>query len=295
MAVQSAVNARLREHLQAAFLTAFVSFVIGFLCLFSAALFLNSPLWFDAQTLSQIPLWRWTGGLWGMVSLSITVLIFPKLGGVQAGVISIVGQAITGIFIDHFGWLGAPQIAFSSARALGLMLVLIGVSVAVVWPNWRDFQRGGHEAATLWGARGLAVLGGAAIAAQAAVNGGLGQTLNAPVTATVVSFLGGALGLSCVILFYEKSLPKLRKPMQGKPLWIWSGGVLAALFISASIWMVPQLGTGTVVMLMLSGLIIGSLTVDHFGLLGVAQKRIIPVQIIGAIILLSGVACIRLL
>ncbi len=55
IACQSAINARLRLHLGFAFLTSFVSFVVGLIFLVGLSLGLGSPLWFDKATLSAAP------------------------------------------------------------------------------------------------------------------------------------------------------------------------------------------------------------------------------------------------
>lgn len=91
IACQSAVNARLRLHLGFAFLTSFVSFLVGLIFLVGLSLGFGSPLWFDKATVSAVPWWAWCGGVLGTVGLTANVLIFPKLGGVQTAVMPILG------------------------------------------------------------------------------------------------------------------------------------------------------------------------------------------------------------
>lgn len=293
IALQSAVNARLRTHLGFAFLTSFVSFVVGLLFLLALSFAFHSPLSFEWQTLTQVPLWAWGGGLLGTIGLTANVLIFPKIGGVQTAMMPILGQVLMGVLIDTFGWLKSPLITFTPNRFIGILLVLIGVFAVVILPNFSTFRN--KENHRLWGWRLIGILGGVAIATQAAVNGELGRQLGSSLGAATTSFLVGTLTLLIVVLCYEKSLRKLIIPISEQPIWIWSGGILGSLFILAGAWLVPQIGTGAVVMLVLSGLICGSLIVDKFGLFGVAKKVILPVQVVGIMLLLSGVACIRLM
>lgn len=114
IAFQSAVNARLRLHLGTPFLTSFVSFAVGLSFLLILSFLLNKPLQIQQTSLIDAPFWVWTGGFLGMFALTVNVLIFPKLGGVQTAVMPILGQVIMGILIDNFGWLNAPQITFSA-------------------------------------------------------------------------------------------------------------------------------------------------------------------------------------
>ncbi|MFU2099001.1 DMT family transporter [Mannheimia haemolytica] len=102
IAFQSAINARLRMHVGAAFLTSFVSFSVGLLFLLGLSLIMQQTPAFSLDNLGNVPLWAWTGGLLGMVGLTANVLIFPKLGGVQTAVMPILGQVLMGVLIDTF-------------------------------------------------------------------------------------------------------------------------------------------------------------------------------------------------
>ncbi len=203
----------------------------------------------------------------------------------------ILGQVLMGLVIDSFGLLHSVEIPFSGSRILGVLLVLTGVWIAIVLPQRRQLATISEN---IWLWRGVGVFGGMALATQAAVNGELGRQLGSPLSGAVVSFLVGAGVLFIIALCYEKSLANLIKPIQGQPFWIWSGGVLGALFILSGVYLVPKIGTGQVVMLVLSGLICGSLLVDKLGLFGVAKKAVLPIQIVGALLLLVGVGFIRL-
>lgn len=294
IAFQSAVNARLRAHLTVPFLTSLVSFSIGFGFLVLLSWVSELPIQMSWKHIHAAPFSVWLGGLLGMLSLTINVLIFPKLGGVQTAVMPILGQVLMGVLIDHFAWLNAPEVPFSHSRIFGITLVLTGVFITVVLPNLSSLRSQTRNRHTR-GWQLLGVIGGMALATQAAVNGELGRQLGEPFSAAIVSFFVGTLGLLCVVLYYEKSLKKLAKYPGQQPYWIWCGGILAGLFISASIWLVPQIGTGSVIMLMLLGLIIGSLLVDHFGWFGVFKKAVSSQQLFGVMLLLAGIACIRLM
>ncbi len=75
IAFQSAINARLRMHVGAAFLTSFVSFSVGLLFLLGLSLIMQQTPAFSLDNLGNVPLWAWTGGLLGMVGLTANVLI----------------------------------------------------------------------------------------------------------------------------------------------------------------------------------------------------------------------------
>jgi len=73
----------------------------------------------------------------------------------------------------------------------------------------------------------------------------------------------------------------------------WTGGLLGATFIAIAIFMVPRLGAAAVLALIVVGQMICSLTVDHFGLFGIAQRSADPLRLVGTALLISGVVLIQ--
>ncbi|HKM24311.1 MAG TPA: DMT family transporter, partial [Corynebacterium sp.] len=56
----------------------------------------------------------------------------------------------------------------------------------------------------------------------------------------------------------------------------------------------PVIGTGLTVMTILLGMMVGSLLIDHFGLLGAKRKPTTLLQAVGLALMVVGVAVIRL-
>jgi len=99
-----------------------------------------------------------------------------------------------------------------------------------------------------------------------------------------------------VILFattavVRRSVPELG-PIMNAPWWMWLGGLLGAFFVCASIVLTPAWGRddGRPVP---RGEVIASIAIDHFGLLGVtAQPASIP-RLLGALLIIVGVAMVQ--
>jgi transporter family-2 protein len=100
-----------------------------------------------------------------------------------------------------------------------------------------------------------------------------------------------------VILFattavVRRSVPELG-PIMNAPWWMWLGGLLGAFFVCASIVLTPHLWAATTVGLFLAGQVIASKAIDHLGLLGVtAQPASIP-RLLGALLIIVGVAMVQ--
>lgn len=131
-------------------------------------------------------------------------------------------------------------------------------------------------------------------AVQTAINGHLGQVLHSAVAAALVSFLVGTLGLVLVVLALRPKWQLTAQKRATAPWWMWLGGIVGALFVLGNAFLVPQIGTGLAVVIVLVGLMIGSLLIDQFGWLESQRNPLTLAQLLGLIVMIAGVALIRL-
>ena len=138
----------------------------------------------------------------------------------------------------------------------------------------------------------LALAAGMAAPTQFAINSQLRQVVGGPVLAAALSFLVGTVVLFATAAILRRSVPELGAIMSS-PWWMWLGGLLGAFFVCASIVLTPRLGAATTIGLFLAGQVIASITIDHFGLLGVpVQAASIP-RLLGALLIIVGVAVVQ--
>jgi transporter family-2 protein len=128
VAVQAAINSRLRFLLGAPVWAASTQFVIGLVALVAVAIIMRAPLP-PSTAFARAPWWMWTGGFFGAAFILMTVVATPRLGAalMLAGVI--VGQLAAALLIDHFGMFGAEVIPISAARVAGVLLLVGGVAL----------------------------------------------------------------------------------------------------------------------------------------------------------------------
>jgi transporter family-2 protein len=84
----------------------------------------------SAATISRVPLWAWSGGIFGAIFISLSIVTVPKLGGAAYIVLLVTGQMVAGLAVDHFGWLGVQERPIDLPRMLGVAL-LIGAAVLI--------------------------------------------------------------------------------------------------------------------------------------------------------------------
>ncbi len=312
--LQTAINSRLAGRLGAILLASLVSFAVGTAALALALLATGAPLPL-ARTAATEPWWIWIGGLCGLVFLTMNIVLLPRIGASATVILPLVGQVFGGLAIDAVGGFGAPFHALTFVRGLGAALVVGGAvlvnfvgqgrdrpqkpgdsgpvrptrtqspSIARFLPGSRTAAAHGHP--VLWAAAvGVGGLG----AVQTAVNGRLGQVMGSGLAAALVSFAIGLLGLAVICLVTRQ---RLRRSGALRP-WHFAGGLLGAVFVLVNAINAPILGTSLAVSITLLGQVAIGLFFDHHGWMGVPRRRASALRVLGAVVVLLGVALVRL-
>ena len=70
-----------------------------------------------------------TGGLIGILTVLFTNASFMGLGVSLTVSLSLLGQLITSLVIDHFGYFNMPVVEFNKKKILGLVIIIAGIYV----------------------------------------------------------------------------------------------------------------------------------------------------------------------
>ena len=138
----------------------------------------------------------------------------------------------------------------------------------------------------------LAVIAGAVVPFQSAINANLGRGLGHPLWATLASLMVSIIVLLPVIIALRLPLPSLAF-ISKAPLWMWAGGAFGVCFISLALMLLPRLGASGFIALAMAGQLLASLLLDHFGLFGLVERRLTTPRVLGALLLIGGVALIQ--
>ena len=294
--MQTSINSRLKVSVGSPFVASLISFSLGTLFLALITLLIDKSLLFPFNLFGKEPFWLWIGGLLGVIYLTSNILLFPKLGSVQTVIMPILGQIIMGLIIDNFGLFGSLVQPLNWSRIVGAILVVIGVIGAVSINQiivYRHKKFLPEKANNLWFYRLIGIVMGMFSATQTAINGHLGIVLNSSVKAAFVSFFVGTISLIIIVTIIHLNLSFQKN--KDTPWWIWLGGFIGALFVLGNVYLVPKIGTGLAVVIVLVGLIVGSLLIDQFGWFNSTKNPITFAQIMSLLIMIFGVIIIRLL
>lgn len=264
-----------------------ISFLVGTGCLALLTWSTVGTLGFDGAILTTQPWWLWIGGLVGVVGMTTTVLLLPVIGALYSTALNLTAQVITTMIIDHFGIFGVTVYEASPWRLVGALTVLAAALLAVV-AGRRKPQLDQRSPSPLWYLVGLGV--GVCFGIQVAVNGQLTGVLGSAIHAGFISFVVGTIALLILLAITRPSL-RIRVPHgeRRNPWWMWLGGVLGALYVTGVAFLSPQIGSAATVIVTQTGIIAGSLAVDHFGLLSAPRKPVQPLQVLGLVLMVVGV------
>ncbi len=140
----------------------------------------------------------------------------------------------------------------------------------------------------------LAAGAGTCIALQASANSRFRHNLESPLFAAFFSICGTFITALSVILLVRPSAPSAESVRQTQ-WWNWIGGPLGALIVLAGATLVSHLGAALFIACVVAGQLLGSLVLDHFALMGLPEQPLTPGRVVGAVLVVAGVVCIKYL
>lgn len=297
VAAQTAVNSRLGKYTQTPFMASAISFSVGSLFLLVMMLVTRTSILIPLTTFTHNPWWLWIVGFTGAFGLTVNILLFPRLGSVQTAVLPIFGQIIAGVLVDQFGLFYSPISQITPLKLLGLILVLLGMLAAVVLGNKNGSKTNTNQKGTQIFWQLLGIFAGLVIGFQTAINGRLGTVLHSPIKATFVAFLIGAIVLTIVTLLLGTPMRvrfhAINHGIKKGEWWILIGGICGSLYVFFAAWLVPLIGTGSVIVIALFGQLFFSAIIDQLGMFYSVKRSMNLFKVIGLVVMLVGIVIIR--
>lgn len=300
MPMQTSINAQLGRRVGSPFLAALINFIVGFIALVIIALIAEHSLAIPMGDVFAAPPWILTGAFFSVMFVTGNIVLLPRIGSVQTTILSALGQIIMGTLIDTFGWFQSATRPMSVLRALGVALVFSGVVIIILSKTRSARSKDAAPKAALpkvknvWLWRLFGLIVGMGMTSQTAVNAHLSVVVDSKFFASVINF---AVGITLLVIL-NLLLLRTRKPgdKTGKaPSWILCGGFFGALFVFGNIVTAQAVGTGMAVVIQLTGLMVGGLFVDQFGLFRSAKRPVTYREILGIAVMVAGAVMFHLL
>lgn len=128
------------------------------------------------------------------------------------------------------------------------------------------------------------VCAGAAVALQPSINARLAEKTGFLESACISFAVGTAVLFVALLISGKWTVKGLSETLW----WEWTGGILGALFVSATILAVPRIGTASAMAASITAQLLTALLLDHFGLFGFGGAQIDLKRSLGASLLILG-------
>jgi transporter family-2 protein len=129
---------------------------------------------------------------------------------------------------------------------------------------------------------------GATIAVQPSINSRLAMKVGV-LESACISFAVGTLFLFTILLFSGKGTIR---GLGHIVWWEWSGGVLGAVFVTTTIFVVPRIGTAAAMAATIAAQLMTGALLDHYGAFGVKTIHFDLKRAVGCALLAAGVILI---
>ncbi|MBZ0147162.1 MAG: DMT family transporter [Pseudorhodoplanes sp.] len=291
LAVQAGANAQLSKATGSAFAATTIQVLVAGALLLGLAAATGTILAFGS--LSTVPWWHAVGGIATAIYVASTILLFPRLGAVVTVGLFVAGQMLASLGLDTFGVLGVPPQPPERLAIVGVLAVYAGAAAIVFGQKGATEGLSGSKIGWML----LALLAGAVLPVQGAINGLLRGDIGAPFVVGTISFAVATLSMILVLLLtlVLSDAPKPQLTGLAKmPWWGWLGAFCGATYVTTVFTAIPAIGTAAAVGLTVAGQQIASLFVDRYGWFRLPRREISALRYAGVAMLLVGVALIQI-
>ena len=123
--IQGPINVQLGKTIGNSYWSTLMTFIVGGLFMLIFALVTKQTT--SVGTEQSFKLWQLLGGIFGAIYVVSIIIVMPVLGVGTATVLLLFVQLVTSMIFDHFGWLGTQIRPFDVYRAVGVILMALGI------------------------------------------------------------------------------------------------------------------------------------------------------------------------
>ena len=261
IALQARANGELSYRLDNAPQAALVSFSSGLFFITIYAIF--SPKIKEgirrlrsAVSSGEIPKIRLLAGSLGGAFVALQTSVVPLIGVALYSVASIAGQSAVSLLVDRIGLTGGGVKLISPRRIAAAFITVIAVLVSVL----DKLEADNFQLFALL----LAVIAGALVGVQRALNGQINEHSQNSYTTSLLNFITGTSFLTLFIIILIAIGRVELQPLPIGPWWIYTGGIIGVIYIAATSLIVQHLGVLTFTLFSVGGQLIASLLLDIY-------------------------------
>jgi len=219
---------------------------------------------------TRLPLYVYTGGVVGVMTILFNNMAYSKIDVSAILALTLLGQSVTSLFFDHFGFLGMKTVRFSWRKITGIAFVLLGVLFMI---SLNDITKLVPIV--------LSFITGITIVLSRTINGKLAVETNVNIS-TWFNYLTGTIVSFLVFLFFVGSEPAL---VQAENPLIFTGGLVGVCAVFITNVCVSKISSFYMTLLLFAGQIFTGVIIDI-----ILSQSFSPKNLIGGIIITIGLA-----
>jgi transporter family-2 protein len=123
--IQAALNGKLMRTFGHPVIGATISFLTGTIALLVYAFSIQANV--KLSLVRETSWYHWVGGLIGAFYVTGIIVLIPRLGAGLAFALIVSGQLLMSALMDQYGWLGLPVNGLTPQKAIGFLLLVLGV------------------------------------------------------------------------------------------------------------------------------------------------------------------------
>lgn len=132
----------------------------------------------------------------------------------------------------------------------------------------------------------IAIVIGVLMPVQAGLNAELTRVLKHPFLGAFISLTTGAIAVGILSMF-NGGVGELKRLGEIQPH-LFLGGIMGALFVGSSLFFIPKMGATAMISAFITGQLLGSILIDHYGLLGLTPTPVTISRMAGVFLLFAG-------
>ena len=132
----------------------------------------------------------------------------------------------------------------------------------------------------------IGLIGGVAVGLQSPMASMISQRLGTLESVFIVHLGGALVALIPLLVFHGGG--KLGQ-WRSVPWYALVAGIFGLVVIAAISYMIPRVGVAASIITIVAGQLLVGTILDHYGLLGAAERSLDPTRILGLVVLLTGV------
>jgi transporter family-2 protein len=296
MVIQHVLNSRL-SHDVGYFGAAFVFMMVGGTVLL--CLVLLDPRQSGLMRIGDVPPYLFIPAAVNLLSIAWLCLSIYYYGAVVTTTVSFLGQVVTAVVFDHFGFLDLPLIRIDALRIGGVLLMTLGALFVqgLLYLGRKDYHRTPEiqqlASTPKDGFPGSKFICpfflGVFISTLLTMNAALGKMIGVLETAFLFLMPGAIMLYLYFQLHPRKPMPIFSKKIS--PIFFLPG-LINTVGVTSCAKVFPIIGVSIAILSLFLGQSVVALLLDHFAFLKVKQSRITWTKVLGILLMVIGLGLV---